>query len=51
MMKKKIKNILNNFIKDGFVEFNSLLNKQDCHRLYNRIKNSRNWGQKLFILY
>ena len=48
MMKKKIKNILNNFIKDGFVEFNSLLDKRDCSRLYNRIKSSRNWGSKLF---
>jgi len=48
MMKNKIKNILNDFIRDGFVEFNSLLDKRDCSRLYNRIKNSRDWGPKLF---
>ena len=49
MMKKTFRNELNYFIKNGFVEFNSLLDKQECSRLYNKIKkNSREWGPKLF---
>ena len=48
MMKQKIQNKLNYFIKNGFVDFNSLLDKQECSRLYNKIKNSRKWGPKLF---
>ena len=48
MIQKQIKNKLNKFIKDGVVEFNSLLDKQDCRRLYNRIQSHRNWGPTLF---
>jgi len=48
MMKKTLRNKLNYFIKNGFVEFNSLLDKQECSRLYNKLKNSREWGPKLF---
>ena len=36
------------FIKDGFIEVPSLLNKKDCSRLYNSLKNRRNWGTKIF---
>ena len=38
MMKQKIQNKLNYFIKNGFVDFNTLLDKQECSRLYNKIK-------------
>lgn len=48
MIQKKYQNKLNYFIKNGFVEFNSLLDKKECRRLYNKIKNSREWGPKLF---
>ena len=48
MINKKLKNKLNNFIKDGFIEVPSLLNKKDCSRLYNSLKNRRNWGTKIF---
>ena len=48
MIQKKYPNKLNYFIKNSFVEFNSLLDKKECRRLYNKIKNSREWGPKLF---
>jgi len=48
MNQKKYSNKLNYFIKNSFVEFNSLLDKKECRRLYNKIKNSREWGPKLF---
>jgi hypothetical protein len=48
MTQKKIKNLLNTFIIDGFIKFNSLLNKRDCNKLYNEIKINRNWGPELF---
>lgn len=47
-MKQKFRNKLNYFIKNGFVEFNCLLDKQECSKLYNKIKNTRKWGLELF---
>ena len=48
-MNNKIKHKLNNFVKDGFIEFPSLLNKKDCRILYKSLTNCRDWGSKLFL--
>ena len=43
-----IKNNLNKFIDGGFILFNELLNKKECKKIYNKIKNDRKWGKNLF---
>ena len=48
-MNNKIKLKLNKFVKDGFIEFHSLLNKKDCRILYKSLTNCRDWGSKLFL--
>ena len=43
-MQKKLKN----FLQDGFVKFENILDPLKCLQLYEKLKNDRNWGPNLF---